>query len=236
MKDEIITTILVLIGGFIFKLLTMSWIILTGILLLIFTDSDSLIHKIGYVAVIAPLLWALVFSVSLIVHNKESEYELDDYSEDEPWDEESYLYHAYLEMSDKCGYGEEIDILTENERVIYLTQDLAMEVNNGGFYQYYENSSGDSANEVIGALKTLKAEKMLLICQKANAIFGESVPTDRDIRNKVLTRKVTFEQMRSLEECDNEFVEAYKEFTELSYQYLKGYEEKQSVESNELKE
>ncbi len=211
-----------------------SWVILIGILLLIFTDLDSVIHKIGYVIVFVPLALAIFFAVDMVLPSKEAEYDLDNYSGDEFVDKESYLYHTYLELADRCGYGEELEILNENERVIYLTQDLAMEVNNGGFYQYYENSSGDSANEVICALKTLKAEKMLLISQKANAIFGESVPTDRDVRNAVLTRKVTFEQINILEECDKEFEEAYNEFTELSYQYLKEYEEEKSVASNQL--
>lgn len=193
-----------------------------------FAKPGSVMRKI-FVAI----MWALVVliiinTIRLMVPEKREQWSIHDV--EKMTDEETYLYQYYLKLCDRCGYGEEIDKLTEKERVIFVTQELAMEVNNGGFYQFYENSSGNFANEVISALETLGTERMLVICQKANAIFGDSVPEERDVRNAFLTHEVTFEQINILEECDKEFDKAYIELTELSYRYLKEYEKEKSEE------
>ena len=42
----------------------------------------------------------------------------------------------------KCANGDNIDALSNPERVFYITQQCETEVNNGGFSQYFFNSSG----------------------------------------------------------------------------------------------
>jgi len=41
----------------------------------------------------------------------------------------------------KCNYGEDIEKLSDAEKVFYINNLLESEVNNGGFSQYFYNSS-----------------------------------------------------------------------------------------------
>ena len=53
-----------------------------------------------------------------------------------------------------CNWGDEIDNLTEQQKNFYFNQELEREVNNGGFYQYFLNSSGTFAYETINSLRS----------------------------------------------------------------------------------
>ena len=60
----------------------------------------------------------------------------------------------YIEIvQKKCKNGEKITKLNPVERVIYLISEFEAEVNNGGFDQYFINSSGKYASETIECLK-----------------------------------------------------------------------------------
>ena len=61
-----------------------------------------------------------------------------------------------------------------------------MEVNNGGFSQYFFNSSGDFSNELVVAFITIGANATAAICQKAIAAFGRDIPDDRYERQEML--------------------------------------------------
>ena len=68
-----------------------------------------------------------------------------------------------------------------------LVEELLREINNGGFHQYYFNSSGNYANRVEEALIAIGAYKTAKIVVKANKQFPNSkVPKRRDERIKVL--------------------------------------------------
>ncbi len=82
----------------------------------------------------------------------------------------------------KGEYGENFAALTEAERVLCLVDILEMEVNNGGFEQYFDNSSGDHVPETVGALRAIGADWAAELLEKALAPFGDSYPADRDER------------------------------------------------------
>jgi len=53
------------------------------------------------------------------------------------------------------------------------------EVNNGGFSQYFLNSSGETAGFVVEALETIGAPNTADICRRAIAIaFPDELPSD----------------------------------------------------------
>ena len=66
-----------------------------------------------------------------------------------------------------CNYGDEMDNLTESQKQFYLNQNLEREVNNGGFNQYFWNSSGDFAHETIASLNLIGASHTAKILQQA---------------------------------------------------------------------
>jgi hypothetical protein len=74
-----------------------------------------------------------------------------------------------------------------SDEVVELVIMLEDEVNNGGFHQFFNNSSGDNSAEVITALETIGALKMADITRRAVARFPENkVPKDRDKRMDLL--------------------------------------------------
>jgi hypothetical protein len=64
---------------------------------------------------------------------------------------------------------------------------LEREINNGGFNQYFFNSSGDFAHKTVQSLQTIGANKTADILQKAIDQFPNSnVPEDRTERQEIL--------------------------------------------------
>lgn len=88
-------------------------------------------------------------------------------------------YDAALQRLDIAGF----DGLSEPDRVLATLWRLEADVNNGGFDQYFFNSSGDQAFFAERALRLIGANRMADIVAKAVAVFGPSgVPRDRDAR------------------------------------------------------
>lgn len=122
-------------------------------------------------------------------------------------------------IAEKCRYGEALSVLSEPERIFYTTQILEMEVNNGGFGQFFFNSSGNLANEVVHAFTEIGAVKTADICRKAFSVYGEEVPKDRDERQDIL-ECLNEEQEKILERCDDAFFDYEENLNELNYAFV----------------
>jgi len=84
-----------------------------------------------------------------------------------------------LRKLERCSFGG----LSHPEQVIACLTEVEMEVNNGGFDQYYWNSPGEHAREAVEALRELGALNAARLIVDANAVFGGDGPdTDRDRR------------------------------------------------------
>ena len=81
------------------------------------------------------------------------------------------------------------DNLSEQEKLIYCIWWLEGEVNNGGFHQFFSNSSGDYTNEILGFLITIQANHTAeLLSQASMVAFGGHAPADQDIRVQLLEK------------------------------------------------
>ena len=75
---------------------------------------------------------------------------------------------------------ERIDALGHAAKVIYLVECLSGEVCNGGFHQFFSNSSGEHAQEAHSALLEVGAVKAAGLLERAmRALADGRVPTDR---------------------------------------------------------
>ena len=122
-------------------------------------------------------------------------------------------------LDNKTQYGEDMSALSEAERIFYITQTLEMEVNNGGFSQFFYNSSGNFSNELVGAFTAIGANATAAICQKAISAFGRDIPVDRDEREKMLDELENDEIDEILEECDSAFCDYEDNLNELNYNF-----------------
>ena len=123
-------------------------------------------------------------------------------------------------LDNKTQYGEDMSLLSEAERIFYITQTLEMEVNNGGFSQFFYNSSGNFSNELVGAFTAIGANATAAICQKAISAFGRDIPVDRDEREEMLDELESDEFDEILEECDNAFYDYEDNLNELNYNFV----------------
>ena len=123
-------------------------------------------------------------------------------------------------LENKTQYGEDMSVLSEAERIFYITQSLEMEVNNGGFSQFFYNTSGNFSNELVNAFTAIGANATAVICQKAVAAFGRDIPVEKDEREEMLDELESEEIDEILEECDDAFYEYEDNLTELNYNFV----------------
>lgn len=120
----------------------------------------------------------------------------------------------------KCGYGNNMAALSAYERVFYITQSCAAEVSNGGFAQFFFNSSGNFSCELVRAFTEIGAAKTAQICSMALGAFGGALPTDSDERQKALAAMGNDEVDIILEECSVAFLKDEDDLALLSYSYV----------------
>jgi hypothetical protein len=95
--------------------------------------------------------------------------------------------------------------LTGTERRLCAAHGFDGEINNGGFDQYFFNSTGDDAEVALAALQDMGATAAAALLERAMAVFpGGKPPADR------VQRQAAMQQMESQsklvwEKCDNEF-------------------------------
>lgn len=157
----------------------------------------------------------LIFVTSLFSANASSqtEIDLDKVLKKEKRDMIVMEIDTYLNK--KCEYGEKIDRLNESQKVLLIVGNLEREINNGGFHQFYFNSSGDYANETIDALIKIGANKTAEIVKKANSEFKNGIlPKDRVERQNEL-ELIEEKGEGNWNKCDSEFYEYQDDLTEL---------------------
>jgi len=120
-----------------------------------------------------------------------------------------------------CSYGDTLDRLTEAQKNFYFNQNLEREINNGGFNQYFYNSSGDFAHETITSLRKIGADKTAVILQKAIDQFPDStVPKDRTNRQEIL-EQIEDTANEVWEQLDQAFYKYEDNLYDLNIEYIK---------------
>lgn len=98
-------------------------------------------------------------------------------------------FHYWRTLIDRVYKTEAgFESLPHGDRLYYLVNVLSGEVFNGGFDQFFSNSSGDRYAETLVALSEVGAQASLDLLQQAKrALFGDrDVPVDRTIRFKLM--------------------------------------------------
>jgi Domain of unknown function (DUF4375) len=75
--------------------------------------------------------------------------------------------------------------LTQDQRNLVAFGDLRTELNNGGFDQYFFNSGGDFAPELLVVADSLQLPSLADLITRAIAVFGH-YPTERFVRQERL--------------------------------------------------
>lgn len=90
-------------------------------------------------------------------------------------------------LNEKSEFGEKIEKLNSSQKTVLFVENLEREVNNGGFNQFYFNSSGDFSTETLDALLKIGAKKTAEVLKIANSEFPNGIiPKDREQRIKIM--------------------------------------------------
>ena len=112
-------------------------------------------------------------------------------------------------IGELCNYGDEMDKLTEPQKLFYLNQNLEREVNNGGFDQYFCNSGSENAPETILSLKAIGANKTADILQKAIDLVLKIIEQFQEVPDEIW------------DELDQEFYNYEEDLNALNIEYVK---------------
>lgn len=119
------------------------------------------------------------------------------------------------------NYCEDIEKLNKSQKILIIIENLEQEINNGGFHQFYFNSSGDFANETVEYLKIIKAEKTANIVTTANKQWENGiVPKDRTER-QIALETIEIKAKPIWEQCDNNFYKYQDNIAELLIEFVK---------------
>ena len=111
--------------------------------------------------------------------------------------------------------------LSEVERQYWAVGCLSGEVYNGGFEQYFHNSSGSTYNDALKGLEAMGAQASLILLQKAKqVVFGfQAIPEDTGMRRSMLTPMGDESHQRRLDELDKQFWADPDNLAELSQDF-----------------
>ena len=125
------------------------------------------------------------------------------------WEQEDRIiqYHISNALCEKSNYGEEFSKLNEYEKVFLVMDKLDMEVNNGGFDQFFLNTEGHYNDILVPSAEAIKAYNIAKICKKALAIYAKHAEEESPIEE--------------LNPCDDAFYASEDSITGLSVQYAK---------------
>ena len=89
-------------------------------------------------------------------------------------------------------------------QVFELVEIVEGEVNNGGFDQFFYNSSGNNTAETIQALETIGAPKTADIIRRAAMRFKDGIPP-KDRAERFQLMKLQFPESTEFDDLDAEF-------------------------------
>ena len=136
--------------------------------------------------------------------------------------------HILIDLcnSNKTKFGKE-DFVTQSipQKIFSAIWEVESEVNNGGFSQYFVNSSCETASFVVEALNTISAPKTANICKRAiiSAFPAGLPPTPEDISS--CASNFSDEILEKLEALDSEFFAYPHNLTDLLFSYVSKHPE-----------
>ncbi len=111
--------------------------------------------------------------------------------------------------------------LVPKEQVFFLVWSLEAEVNNGGFNQFFFNSSGDHAAATAEALRAIGAKKTAAIVDRAVSLFGAEGPSRNRVQRQQQLTLFSEEQQERFSELDTNFYAYPDNLSELLAKYMR---------------
>lgn len=112
------------------------------------------------------------------------------------------------------------DALSPPERVFRCVWELEAEVNNGGFTQYFFNSSGRHAPDAPAALRAIGAAATAVLVDAALELMGRGVSWGDDVRRQAAVERLEHGAGARLEALDAKFYACPDDLTVKLHAYV----------------
>jgi len=112
-----------------------------------------------------------------------------------------------------------MDSLTQAERFVSVVQGMLDEVDNGGFNQFFFNSSGELAYDLVPALEAVGSTHFKAIASDALTIFGNIPSLDEASRYAHLEKITQDDELQLWDECDDKFYECDEQLEAMVLKY-----------------
>jgi hypothetical protein len=109
--------------------------------------------------------------------------------------------------------------LTDEERVVLAVEALEREVNNGGYDQFFVNSSREFAPTVVAALQRIGCKKTAAITQRAITALGISDLTSEAIEAAMVGDDE--QRLAKLNRCDDSYYKCAEPVAERLFAFIK---------------
>ncbi len=111
--------------------------------------------------------------------------------------------------------------LTPGQIAIYIAEYGEAEVNNGGFDQFFFNTSGDYAHELPDAFRRIGAPRKAALAERAIAVFPQGkCPRDREKRWEAMD-KIPEADEKLWDKIDDEYYDTQEDIYDLGVNYVK---------------
>jgi hypothetical protein len=124
-------------------------------------------------------------------------------------------------LNERSAYGEDLSGLSDAQKTVLFVENLEREANNGGFHQFYWNTSGDYAHETLAGLITIGALHMAAILQQANAAWPHGEVPTNSITRRHLQETIGPQAEAVWEQCDQQFYAYPDDIASLLWAYVK---------------
>ena len=109
--------------------------------------------------------------------------------------------------------------LSDEERIVLAVEALEREVNNGGYHQFFANSSREFAPIAVGSLQTIGCKKTASITQRAIKALGIS-----DVTAEAIDTAMTADgqqRLAKLNRCDASYYKSAEPIAERLFAFIK---------------
>ncbi len=112
------------------------------------------------------------------------------------------------------------DGLSKAEQIIVIVMQLWYEVGNGGFNQYFFNSTGDAAQKAPNAFREIGAPQTADVIKRANDLFGPGGSSKNRLKRQAQLKTFSESQLDKFDELDKFIFDDPKDLEELLCKFV----------------
>lgn len=113
------------------------------------------------------------------------------------------LIVALEQALDQKSFRSGDDALSESEATVLAVEAFEREINNGGYGQFFYNSSNEYVGRIVADLARIGCAETARLTETAIAALGLEIPDPETVGKRVLEDDASLEN--SLEKCDDAF-------------------------------